>query len=130
MSWDLWVIGWVQDLVVRQYKVTSSEDSAHAPVQEPIVPQHETTPVERLIQQLKTWKRDTINDQSNVGTWLMGSVHRYTDIFQLNGEKGRLRFGYSITKNEFIGLIENGTIAFEPEELEFLEVLIKKDNTQ
>ncbi|MDQ5909940.1 MAG: hypothetical protein QG599_2035 [Pseudomonadota bacterium] len=90
----------VQDLVVRQYKITSSENSKHAPVQDLVVPQDEIITLEKFSQQLKLWKGNT--------------------ILQINFKKENqnLVIQYSITKDEFIELIENGTITF------------KEDNTQ
>lgn len=122
----------VQDLVVRQYKVTSSENSAQASARNIVVSQHETTPIEKFIQHLRTWKRDVINDQSKVGIWLMGPVYRYAERFKFNFEKGGSNpiIGYSITKKELIKLIEDRTITFELKALEFLEELIKEDNAQ
>lgn len=122
----------VQDLIVRQYQITSSEDSVQAPAQDPVIPQHEIAPLEEFIQQLKVWKRDTIDDQSEIGIWLMGRVYRCAEKLQFNFEKEKPNsdIRYSITKDKFIELIRCGTIIFEQEDLKFLEVKIKKDNTQ
>jgi len=62
----------------------------------------------------------------------MGRVYRCAEKLQFNFEKEKPNsdIRYSITKDKFIELIRCGTIIFEQEDLKFLEVKIKKDNTQ
>ena len=60
----------------------------------------------------------------------MGWLCDYASEFGANWKEGRQIFHYNIEKNKLIELIDDGTITFELEELEFLGMLLKKDNAQ
>lgn len=95
----------VLDLVVRQYDVTR---------------------IGRFIQWLKAWKRDIIDEKSQVGRYLMSECFFIADEYEISRKAGKETLRYRITKAKVIDLIMEGKIAVGP----VLEAAIKEDQAR
>lgn len=87
----------VRDLLVRRYEVTF---------------------IGRLVHRLMLWKRDTIDEQSEVGRCLMAQCFFHADEYDLSLKGGRHTLRYRIPKSKVIDLITNERISVNPRVLE------------
>ena len=95
----------IQDLKVYQYKVTL---------------------IGRIIQRLKSWKRDFIDEKTQVGQYLGLVLFDIADESESHKKNGKRVRTFRIAKSKVIDLIKNGTISFNAEVLDkALEVDVK-----
>ncbi|GEM_PF-1210238 len=93
-------------------------------VQDLLVRQYEVTPAGRIIDLLKTWRRDTIDEESEVGKYLISQCFFWAGEYELSKKFGKKKLHYRIEKSKVIDLIVDGKIEFNPRILEFA---IKED---
>jgi hypothetical protein len=96
-------------------------------VEDLVVLRYEVTHVGRIVQQLKSWKRDTVDEQSAVGKWLMSQIFFFADEYELSSRAGKHILRYRISKNKIIELIVSEKIAVNPR---MLEVALEEDTKE
>jgi len=93
----------VEDLIVYRYKVTL---------------------IGRIVMLLRSWKRDTIDENTEVGRYLMSQCISQADEYELSKKFGRQILRYRIAKNKVIDLIMEQKISINPR---VLEVALEED---
>lgn len=87
-------------------------------VRDLLVRRYEVTVIGRLVHRLMLWKRDFIDEKSEVGRCLMAQCFFHADEYELSRRGGSHTLRYRIPKGKVIDLITNEQISVNPRVLE------------
>ncbi|MFH1008829.1 MAG: hypothetical protein V1800_15245 [Candidatus Latescibacterota bacterium] len=89
-----------------------------------LVQQYDITEIGRIVQSLNAGKQDTIDERSEVGSYLMSKCFFHAEEYELSMHAGTQKLHYRINRDKITELITDGKI---PINLRMLQVALEED---